>query len=58
MYSSLSGGESVGNGAGKETFVEGLVTLCSWASTVCCSLPAEAVVENEADFSASLDREL
>ena len=57
MYSSLSGGGSVGNGAGEGTFVEGMVTLCSCASKPGRLSPAKADAADAADFFACLDRE-
>lgn len=56
MYSSLSGGGSKGNGAGEETFPDGIITLCSCASKSGRLSPAKADAADAADF-VCLDRE-
>ena len=58
MYSSLSGGASLGNGAGEEGFVDTVVTLSNWASTSDCSSPAKVDVADAAGLPGCSSRDL
>ena len=58
IYSSISGGGSVGNGACEETFFAGNAALRDRASTSDRLSPAGAITADASDCSASLDREM
>ena len=58
IYSSISGGGSVGNGACEEMFFAGNVALRNWASTSGRLSPAGAITADAADCFACLDREV
>ncbi len=58
MYSSLSGGGRVGNGACEEMFLEGVVTSCNSASTSGCWSPAKADAAGVLGDSTCLDKGL